>query len=169
MSYFDNPSSVLDLVTDNEAHRDVYIDEDVYELEIKHLFRNTWIYVGHASQIPNKGDFYTTTIADQPVLMVRHTDNEIHVLYNRCAHRGTKLVTDFHGNTGKTFRCPYHAWTYRTDGTLLGVPVRDGYEDVSFEKSCASKGITAVSNICVYREFVFAKLQEGHRKDGLKL
>ena len=84
MSYLDNPSSVLNLVTDDEAHRDVYIAEDVYELELKHLFRNTWIYVGHASQIPNKGDYYTTTIADQPVLMVRHTDNEIHVLYNRC-------------------------------------------------------------------------------------
>ena len=161
MSYLDNPSSVLNLVTDDEAHRDVYIAEDVYELEIKHLFRNTWIYVGHASQIPNKGDYYSTTISDQPVLMVRHTDETIHVLYNRCAHRGTKLVTDIHGNTGKTFRCPYHAWTYRTDGTLLGVPVRDGYEDVSFENSCASKGMTAVSNVCVYREFVFAKLQDG--------
>ena len=101
MSYLDNPSSVLNLVTDDEAHRDVYIAEDVYELEMNHLFRNTWIYVGHASQIPNKGDYYSTTISDQPVLMVRHTDETIHVLYNRCAHRGTKLVTDIHGNTGK--------------------------------------------------------------------
>ena len=161
MSYLDDPSSVLNLVTDDEAHRDVYIAEDVFALEMKHLFRNTWIYVGHASQIPNKGDYYTTTISDQPVLMVRHTDQSIHVLYNRCAHRGVELVTDVHGNTGKTFRCPYHAWTYRTDGTLLGVPVKEGYEEANFNKSCASKGMTAVSNVRVYREFVFAKLEEG--------
>ena len=160
MSYFDNPSSVLDLVTDDEAHRDVYIDEDVYELEIKHLFRNTWIYVGHASQIPNKGDYYTTAIADQPVLMIRHTDDQIHVLYNRCAHRGTELVTEISGNTGKTLRCPYHAWTYRTDGTLLGVPVKEGYQNTGFTTSCASKGMTPVSNVFVYREFVFAMLEE---------
>ena len=92
--------------------------------------------------------------------MIRHTDNQIHVLYNRCAHRGTELVTDISGNTGKTLRCPYHAWTYRTDGTLLGVPVKEGYQDTGFNTSCASKGMTPVSNVFVYREFVFAMLEE---------
>jgi benzoate/toluate 1,2-dioxygenase alpha subunit len=160
MSYKENPASVLDLVTEDEAHRDVYIDQDVYQLEIKHLFRNTWIYVGHASQIPKKGDFFTTTIGDQPVIMVKHSDDTVKVLENRCAHKGTKLVTETHGNTGKTFQCPYHAWTYRTDGSLLGIPVKNEYKPANLERSCAQKGLTALTNVQVYRDFVFARLSE---------
>ena len=50
--------------------------------------------------------------------MVRHTDNNVKVLHNRCPHKGTRITTETCGNTGKFFRCPYHAWTFRTDGTL---------------------------------------------------
>ena len=157
MSYLSCPERVLELVTDNEAHRDVYVDEEVYRLEIDHLFRNTWLYVGHASQIPNKGDFYTTTIGNQPVIMVRHQDNTIKVLENRCAHRGVELVVETQGNTGKTFSCPYHAWTYQTDGSLLGIPSKEGYKGTGFESSCAKKGLSSLKNVHVHREFVFVK------------
>ena len=58
MSYRTNPETVLDLVTENEAHKDLYINDEVFDLEIEHLFRNTWVYVGHGSQVPNKGDYY---------------------------------------------------------------------------------------------------------------
>ncbi len=160
MSYLESPSSVLDLVTDDEVHRDVYIDQSVFELEIQHLFRNTWVYVGHTSQIPKKGDFFTTTISDQPVIMVRHSDNTIKVLENRCSHRGVELVIETHGNTGKSFVCPYHAWTYRTDGSLLGIPVKDEYKPANLDKSCAKKGLSALKNVHVHKEFVFARLSE---------
>lgn len=160
MSYLDNPASALDLVRDGEAHRDLFISADVFELEMKHLFRNTWIYVGHDSQIPNPGDYYATTVADQPVIMVRHSDDTIHVLYNRCAHRGVKVVTGPHGNVGRTFVCPYHAWAYRTDGSLLRVPDREGYDNTGFDKSCAAEGLLAVAASHNYRGFVFARLQE---------
>lgn len=63
-----------------QVHRDVYISNDIYEFEMKHLFANTWVFLGHDSQTPNKGDYYTTQIGDQPVIMVRHTDDQIHVL-----------------------------------------------------------------------------------------
>ncbi|MEE2745541.1 MAG: aromatic ring-hydroxylating dioxygenase subunit alpha [Pseudomonadota bacterium] len=159
MSYIKSPETVLDLVTENQAHRDVYINDDVFQLEIAHLFRNTWVYVGHGSQIPNNGDYYTTTIGNQPVIMVRHTDGSIKVLENRCAHRGVELVVNTHGNTGKTFRCPYHAWTYKTDGSLLGIPVKEGYKDTGFEYSCAKDGIIAVKNVYTHRDFVFARLE----------
>ena len=87
MSYRTNPETVLDLVTENEAHKDLYINDEVFDLEIEHLFRNTWVYVGHGSQVPNKGDYFTTTIANQPLIMVRHSDDTIKILENRCAHR----------------------------------------------------------------------------------
>ena len=110
------------------AQFDVYIDPEVFQLEMERLWSRTWIYVGHASQVPKPGDFITANIAAKPVIMVRDTDGSVRVLMNRCAHKGTKVVYDFSGNTGKTFRCPYHAWTYRLDGALLNIPLKQGYE-----------------------------------------
>ncbi len=141
-----------------EVHRDVYVSQDVFKLEMKHLFRNTWIYVGHDSQVPRKGDYYSTTIGDQPVLMVRHTDNTVRLMYNRCPHKGTQVVIDTNGNTGKFFRCPYHAWSFKTDGSLLAIPLKKGYENTGFETSCSSRGMTVIENVRNYRGFVFARL-----------
>jgi phenylpropionate dioxygenase-like ring-hydroxylating dioxygenase large terminal subunit len=143
-----------------EVHRDAYVAPDVFAMEMKHLFRNAWVYVGHASQIPNKGDYYATQVADQPVLMVRHTDMSVRVLYNRCPHKGTQVVIDTQGNTGKFFRCPYHAWSFKTDGSLLAVPLKKGYKDTTFKTSCAAKGMTPVPHVKEYREFIFARLND---------
>jgi hypothetical protein len=87
--YRGNAEAVRGLVRDTEVHRDVYIDDEVFQLEMEHLFANTWVYVGHDSQIPNTGDYFGTTIGAQPVLMVRHSDNTVKVLHNRCPHKGT--------------------------------------------------------------------------------
>ena len=107
---------------------------------MEHLFANTWVYVGHDSQVPNAGDYFGTTIGTQPVLMVRHTDGTVHVLHNRCPHKGTRITTETCGNTGKFFRCPYHAWSFRTDGSLLAIPLSKGYENTGFEQSHAAQG-----------------------------
>ena len=125
--YRDDARAVSALVEPDRVHRDVYCDPEVFQLEMERLWARAWIYVGHASQVPNPGDYFTADIGAQPVIMVRHTDNIVRVLMNRCAHKGTKVVGDLSGNTGKTFRCPYHAWTYRTDGTLLHIPLQEGY------------------------------------------
>jgi benzoate/toluate 1,2-dioxygenase alpha subunit len=156
--YRDNPAALRALVREAEVHRDLYIDEEVFALEMEHLFANTWVYVGHASQIPASGDYTTTTVGDQPVVMVRQDDGGIKVLHNRCAHKGVKVVADVHGNTGKFFRCPYHAWAYNTDGSLRAIPLRKGYENTGFEHCEASLGMAAVGAVEVYREFVFCRL-----------
>ena len=158
--YRNNPSAVAALVRETEVHRDVYIDPEVFELEMEHLFANTWSFVGHDSQIPNAGDYYTTTIGTQPIIMVRHTDKSVHVLYNRCPHKGTKIAIDGCGNAGKFFRCPYHAWTFKTDGSLLAIPLKKGYDQTGFEGSTAAKGLTPVKHMRNYRGFVFAKLND---------
>ncbi|MCC6007183.1 MAG: Rieske 2Fe-2S domain-containing protein [Rhodobacteraceae bacterium] len=146
------------LVRPGEVHRDVYVSPEVFALEMKHLFANTWVYVGHDSQCPRPGDYITTTIGTQPVIMVRHSDGAIHVLYNRCPHKGTKIAIDAAGNTGKFFRCPYHAWSFRTDGCLLAIPLKKGYEGSGLEESAAGKGMTPVGAVEVHRGFVFARL-----------
>ena len=153
--YRDDARALQALVEPDRVHRDVYIDPEVFQLEMERLWSRTWIYVGHTSQVPQPGDFITADIAAQPVIMVRHTDGKVRVLLNRCAHKGTKVVYDFAGNAGKTFRCPYHAWTYRTDGSLLNVPLKTGYEGTRHEA-----GLTPVTHE-VYRGFVFARLTDG--------
>lgn len=146
------------LVRDREVHRDVYVNDEVFRLEMEHLFANTWVYVGHDSQIPNAGDYYGTEIGLQPVLMVRHTDKTVRVLHNRCPHKGVRITTESCGNAGKFFRCPYHAWSFRTDGSLLAIPLKKGYENTGLEQSQAVQGLTPVRHVRNYRGFVFAKL-----------
>jgi benzoate/toluate 1,2-dioxygenase alpha subunit len=154
--YRGDASAIERLVEPDRVHRDVYTDPEIFQLEMERLWSRTWIYVGHASQVPNAGDFITVDIAAKPVIMVRHTDGSIRVLMNRCAHKGTKVVSDFSGNTGKVFRCPYHAWTYRTDGSLINIPLKDGYAGTRLE----AQGLPVVKNVETYRGFVFARLSE---------
>lgn len=155
--YRGDKSAVAALVRETEVHRDLYIDPELFELEMRHLFVNTWNYVGHDSQVPNEGDYVSTTIGTQPVIMVRSGDGVVRVFYNRCPHKGTRL-TEGCGNTGRFFRCSYHAWSFRTDGSLLAVPLRAEYENTGFEDSIAARGMTQVAHVHNYRGFVFAKL-----------
>ena len=138
--YNGNAEAVHDLVRETEVHRDVYVDQEVFDLEMKHLFANTWIYVGHDSQVPNAGDYFGTDIGTQPVLMVRHTDGVVHVLYNRCPHKGTRITIDTCGNAGKFFRCPYHAWSFRTDGSLLADPAAQGLREHRLRRKHRQQG-----------------------------
>jgi benzoate/toluate 1,2-dioxygenase subunit alpha len=152
--YRDDPRALERLIESDRVHRDVYTDPEVFQLEMERLWSRTWIYVGHASQLPNAGDFITLDIAAKPVIMVRHTDDTVRVLLNRCAHKGTKVVSDLAGNAGRVFRCPYHAWTYRTDGSLINVPLKEGYAGTRLEPL----GLAVVKNVETYRGFVFARL-----------
>ena len=156
--YHKHPQAVAALVRETEVHKDCYIDDEIFDLEMAHLFANTWVYVGHASQVPQVGDFYTTTVGTQPVVMVRHTDQSVRVLYNRCPHKGVQVAPDGCGNTGKFFRCPYHAWTFRTDGKLLSIPLKKGYDNTGLESCEASHGMVPVGAVQVYRDFVFCRL-----------
>lgn len=158
--YTGNPNAAANLVQPHQVHRDVYIDQEVYALEMRHVFTNAWVFVGHESQTPAKGDYFATQIGDQPVIQVRHKADEIHVLYNRCPHKGTKIVIDRQGNTGKFFRCPYHAWSFKTDGCLLAIPLKKGYEGTGLEKTDSGKGMKAVGAVKNYRGFIFARLAE---------
>ena len=154
--YRDDSAALLSLVEEDRVHRDLYIDPEVFQLEMERLWSRTWIYVGHTSQVPQAGDFITVDIAAKPLILVRQADGSVRLLMNRCAHKGTKLVYDFAGNTGKTLRCPYHAWTYRLDGTLLNIPLKQGYDGTGLRET----GLAPVTHE-VYRGFVFARLADG--------
>lgn len=156
-TYREGAQSISDLVLPDRVHADVYINPEVFALEQERLFAHTWQYVGHGSQIPNAGDFYTTTIADQPLAMIRQADGSIRVLINRCAHKGTAVLSGSCGNAGKVMRCPYHAWTYRLDGSLLSIPLRAEYEHTSFSACDSAAGLTRITSVD-HKGFVFARL-----------
>ncbi len=152
-----NAASIAALVQPNQVHRDLYLDQDLFDLEMQRLWARSWLCVGHASQVPQPGDFITAQLGTQPVLMLRQADGGVAVLLNRCAHKGAMLTTEPHGNTGRTLRCPYHAWSYRLDGSLLGIPLRDGYASPCFEGAPATKGLSPYGEVAMHRGFVFAR------------
>ncbi|TWG98284.1 phenylpropionate dioxygenase-like ring-hydroxylating dioxygenase large terminal subunit [Mesorhizobium sp. J18] len=156
--YANNIAALKALIQPERVHRDVYTDPEIFRLEMRHLFANTWVYVGHASQIPNPGDYLTTDIGDQPVMASRHTDGSIHVFYNRCPHKGVKIASETCGNTGKFFRCPYHAWSFKTNGSLLAIPLKKGYDGTGLEETEAVRGLSPVGATHIYRDFIFARL-----------
>ncbi len=133
---------------------DVYVDVDVFTLELSRIFERTWVFVAHESAVPEPGDYCTGVVGRQPVIVSRADDGQLHVLYNRCAHRGAVVCREERGHAS-TFRCPYHGWMYRNDGSLLGAAQRSGYP-----KDFESWGLrlAAVPRVESYRGLVFVNL-----------
>ncbi len=156
--YRHDPEALRRLIEPDRVHRDVYTDPEVFELEMERLWARSWVYLGHASQVPNEGDYLTLEVARKPLIVVRLADKSIRVLMNRCAHKGTKVLGDAAGNAGKTLRCPYHAWTYKLDGTLINVPLSQGYDGTRMQATEAGAGLASIANVETYRGFIFARL-----------
>jgi phenylpropionate dioxygenase-like ring-hydroxylating dioxygenase large terminal subunit len=136
----------------------VYLDPGLFDLEMQRLWRNAWIYVGHDSQVPAPGDFYTAQVGSEPVILLRGADSKVRVLPNRCSHKGTKLVSVTRGRCqAGLLRCPYHGWTYRLDGTLRAVPLKGGYVGEACASGDPLRGLPEINSFN-YRGFVFARL-----------
>jgi salicylate 5-hydroxylase large subunit len=103
-----------------------YTDEAVYRRELERFFyRGHWCYVGLACEVPNPGDFKRTVVGERSVILVRDADGALHVVENRCAHRGVAFCRERTGSV-KAFVCPYHQWNYKLNGELIGLPFRRG-------------------------------------------
>lgn len=161
MSYVSVERSVSALVQPEQVHKDLYTSEALFALEQRELFAATWSYLGHTSQLQNAGDFFTLDLAGQPLVVLRDMDGQIRAFHNRCAHKGTKIVTAESGHLGGRFlRCPYHAWSYRLDGALVAVPLKEGYEGTEMHRAEAGKGLVPLAGLSIYREFIFGRLKE---------
>lgn len=133
-----------------------YVDRDVFEAEMARIYEQCWVYVGHTTEIPERGDYKTAHIGLQPVIMARGDDGTVRVLLNRCRHRGATVCQDAAGNSS-FFRCHYHGWTYKNTGALAGVTLPDGYARCDFEVKSLS--LTEARRCEEYRGFVFASLE----------
>ena len=156
MSWSD--SDIAALVEPDRVHRKAYVDPDIFELEMERIFERLWIYVGHESQVKNPGDFYLARIGRQPMMMVRDRRGDIHVLYNRCPHRGARICSARRGNAGDLFRCSYHAWMFELDGRLESVPAENGYAGTRFDRDDPSFRLRPAPRADNYRGFWFASL-----------
>ena len=153
-------AAIRALIEPDRVHRDIYIDPALFERELERIFGRAWIWVGHESQVKNPGDYVTTTIGRQPVVMSRHSDGKVHVLHNRCGHRDAKVVGDRDGNA-RFFRCCYHGWTYRTDGTLRGVPMQRGYDATGFDMADPRYGMMKLPRVDLLRMCIRRLLLRG--------
>jgi Rieske 2Fe-2S family protein len=102
--------------------RRYYADPVFYQAELERFFFNRWVCAGRADQIPDAGDFFTRSIADESVIVTRDASGTIHALFNVCRHRGTRMCDRSEGHFVERIQCPYHAWTYDLGGTLLAAP-----------------------------------------------
>ena len=149
--------ALANLVVDNKkdglfrVHRQAFTEPDILALEQRRVFETTWIYAGHASEIPQPGDFRARRVAGRPIILVHGTDGAVRVLLNTCTHRGAQVCREASGNAN-TFQCFYHAWTFNNQGNLIGVPGDDAYSE-AFDRRAL--GLGAPPRVEDYRGFVF--------------
>jgi len=123
------PCNYHELVRHDRVHTSLYTDPAIFDDELDKVFYSTWVWVGHTSEIPEAGSFKTAYIGRQPVIVTRDRKMKVHVLLNRCRHRGATVCEHKKGKAS-SFVCPYHGWSYATDGSLRGVPHPEGYADI---------------------------------------
>lgn len=126
-------SRLHDLQVDSDISRAwslpsfLYTDTAAFSLEREKIFSRTWQVVGHRHQLQNPGDFFTTEVQGEPLLLVRGSESELHGFYNVCRHRAGPPAEGC--GSRKLFRCAYHGWTYALDGSLISAPEVEGAQD----------------------------------------
>ena len=148
------------LIRDDRVHGSLYCDPAIWAQELKKIWHRVWVYVGHTSEIPNAGDFVMKAIGPEPILMTRDRDGRVHLMHNRCPHRGNR-VCDAHRGNARSFTCNYHGWTFNNDGSLKGYPFPGGYA----RDERQHLGLAKVPRVAIYKGFVFGSLSA----DGISL
>jgi phenylpropionate dioxygenase-like ring-hydroxylating dioxygenase large terminal subunit len=147
---------VQEMPTRFRVNTRVYTDPAIFSAEMRSIFEKTWVYVAHESEVAQPGDYRTSTIGQQPVIVSRGEDHAIRVFLNVCRHRGNAVCREERGNSSN-FRCPYHGWVYSQTGALIGVSQRNGYPD-DFDEAMRELNLMEVPRVAIYRGLVFASL-----------
>lgn len=162
-----NLAQLLDIAVQDDrqaglfrCRRDIFTNEDLFALEMKHIFEGNWVYLAHESQIPEVNDYYTTWIGRQPIVITRDKSGTLNAVINACAHKGAMLCRRKQGNKG-SFTCPFHGWTFANTGKLLKVKdARTTQYPDQFDKG-GSHDLTRLARFESYRGFLFGSLNPG--------
>ena len=133
--------------------REIFVSPDFHKAELERVFARAWLFVGHESQIPNPGDYFVSRMGDESVILCRDAQSKVHVFLNSCRHRGMKVCRYEQGNTS-LFVCPYHSWSYTTDGKLQGVPLYRALYEGTLDRSEWS--LIEVPKLQIYKSTVWA-------------
>jgi phenylpropionate dioxygenase-like ring-hydroxylating dioxygenase large terminal subunit len=135
----------------------IYNDAGIFALERDRLFARAWVFLAHESEVAEPGDYVVRRIIDDSFIVVRDEAGAIRVLFNMCLHRGMQVCRAEVGNASH-FRCPYHGWTYRNDGSLIGLPFHeDAYGgEAGFRKQ--GQTLLPAPAVAIYNGLVFASL-----------
>lgn len=147
--------SLGERIQPDRVHGSLYTDPDLFEWEMENIWHRVWVYVGHESEVAKPNDFIVKTIGRQPVIMTRDRDGQVHLLLNRCTHRGNQVCSADKGNS-RSFTCPYHSWTFANDGRLMGYAFADGYEG----RDRSQLGLGRVPRVATHKGFVFGSFAE---------
>jgi phenylpropionate dioxygenase-like ring-hydroxylating dioxygenase large terminal subunit len=145
-----------DYVREDRVHRTLYTDERVFNEEMVKVFGHTWVYLAHESQLPEPNSFVSTKLGLRPIIVTRDRHGALHAVFNRCAHRAATVCREESG-VAKSFQCPYHGWTFKNTGELVGAPWPQGYGP-DFDKS--EFGLGKVTRVDSYRGFIFGTLSD---------
>lgn len=131
----------------------IFVEQEIYQEEMEKIFAKCWLFLGHESQVPNPGDFFTTTMGEDPVVVTRDGGGTLHAFLNVCRHRGNRVCRADSGNAS-SFVCAYHGWTYGIDGKLTAVPsLKEAYYG---ELDTEKWGLAAVAQLDSYKGLIFA-------------
>jgi p-cumate 2,3-dioxygenase subunit alpha len=108
------------------VNRAAYCSAEIFELEKELIFGKCWLYLGHATELKEKGDFVLRRVAGRDLIFLLSRDGSPRAFYNTCTHRGAQVCRDKRGNA-KNFSCPYHGWVFSTDGKLLSMNAKTGF------------------------------------------
>lgn len=132
--------------------RRVFVDDSIYRLELGRIFAKCWLYLGHESELPDKGSFFTTTMGEDPVIVARDKNGLLRAFLNSCTHRGAKVCRVDSGRA-TTFRCPYHSWTFSNEGQLVAVPRMGQVYGETLDRS--QYGLREVAHVDSYGGMIF--------------
>jgi choline monooxygenase len=138
-----------------------YTDESLYQLEMRTVFANSWQMACRADQLVNPGQYVTTEIAGEPIVVVRGADNVLRGFFNVCRHHAAAVMTEPEG-TANHLRCPYHGWTYSLEGELKGTPDFAGVCD--FDR--AANGLLSMET-AVWENWVFVRTETGGQRPSI--
>jgi len=134
----------------------IYNDPEFFELEKQHVFRRSWQLLCHVNDIPERGDYHTFDFLGESLVAVRGDDGQVRSFHNVCRHRAARLLDGTKGQCGRRITCPYHAWTYATNGRLVGIPNRAAFSAVDMERH----GLAPVEQE-IFMGFIFVRLEPG--------
>ena len=114
-------SHVLEDVRRGMIPAHIYNDDEIFVLEKERLFSRSWLFVAHESEVPQAGDYVVRRVLEDSFIIARDERGEVRAMFNMCLHRGMQVCRAEMGNASH-FRCPYHGWSYRNDGRIVGLP-----------------------------------------------